>query len=88
MVMKRVREMHQLSEDVRNISREIDNIMNEIRTCWHGQAANTYLQKCMELQSKISELCSSMQETSYTIGSIATTIKAVDDKLASIKLQT
>lgn len=55
------------SEELRNVERQLHEVINELSNGWKGEAATLYLEKCEALVKKIGKSANDMNWISSTI---------------------
>lgn len=72
------------SDDLANIARELDQLIDSLRTGWAGESADIYFGKCNELYAKIKRASLDLDTTSSVIKRTAKIYR--DTELAAIRL--
>lgn len=55
------------SEELRNVERQLQEVIHELSSGWKGEAASLYLEKCEALAKKIGKSANDMNRISSTI---------------------
>lgn len=83
-VVSQANRLENCSEDLQNVCRELDRLVDTLRTGWEGESASLYFEKCNELYAKIKSASNDLERTSVTIKRTAKIYR--DTELAAIRL--
>lgn len=75
-VRSQAQKLDNCANDLQNLQRKLDALMNDLRGGWTGESAELYLQKCSELSQKLD---ASRKNLDRTADAIRTTAKAYRD---------
>ncbi|MCT4686965.1 WXG100 family type VII secretion target [Vallitalea sp.] len=79
-VMNQVRKIRQLSSDLSNESRDLNNIINDIVYIWKGEASREFIGQGEMLEGDINSTSKKMSEIATRISDVAYDIKREDDR--------
>ncbi len=83
-VVRQTRKLEQCADDLRDARRQLNRLMDELRSGWAGESADQYLQKCNELSKKLNTSARNLDQTANVIEKTARAYR--DAELAAIRL--
>lgn len=69
--MKQASAVDSCADELRKVSKQLQEALNELESGWKGEAASIYLGKCETLTSKISKSANDLSRISDTISKTA-----------------
>lgn len=83
-VINQAEKLEGCANEIHDLQRQIETLMNDLRSGWSGDSAELYLQKCNELSRKLGQ---SEKNLDQTAGVIRRSAKAYRDaELAALEL--
>lgn len=64
-------ELDDCANDLLTIQRELDSIINELRSGWEGEAAELFYSKCRALEAKVSTTAKDVRQISVVVNKVA-----------------
>lgn len=83
-IITQANKLNSCSDDLVDIARELDQLIDALRAGWAGESANLYCSKCNELYTKIKNAANDLDKTSSVIKRTAKIYR--DTEIAAIKL--
>lgn len=79
-VMRKVRKIRQLSTDLNDESKDLNNVINDIVYIWKGEASKQFINQGEILEDSIKSAASKMSDLADKIFDAAVDIRAEDDR--------
>ena len=83
-VINQAAKLEECANDMQELQRQIETLMNNLRSGWSGESAELYLQKCDALAGKLSQSEKNLDQTARVIRKSAKAYR--DAELAALEL--
>lgn len=80
-VINETRKIEDVSNELKSINNNFQNMVAEIPSFWEGPASKVYREQCLNLQNEIKGTISKMNTLSFDIRKMAENIKKEDEAL-------
>ena len=81
-VMRQADNIEDEAHEIQRAIRDLDNLMNDIKSIWKSPAATAFIAECQELRQQMVSTQVRVDQTANTIRSVARRIKEADDRAA------